>query len=418
MRPTVARMPTRYNSRMDKPTSDRPEASFRSLLQGDYPAVKEIIAASFIQAVQSNPKALDLLEQEPWYDTAHMSVAEVDGEVVSCMGVRTGSLSFSGVGIPAGLVGTVCTAPRLRGRGIGSMLMWAAIEKMQQSGLILSYLHTSEDRAGFYSRLGYRKAISENPLLLLSLDGYGSMSGPESIPVHPGSGADAEDCHRIYDAFYGRINGSWSRTLAFWERRLQGRPKLFGPGAMSFRLVGRRPALAYVAFLESPDAGTVSEWACLPGQEDAAMQLLHSLLRDWRDRGIESARLQISSRHALRPLLRDTGVEDATGHGEVWLRCHDSSRCLDLIRPVLAERASVAGLEARIRVRDSSTTLNVGRGEPLQLEADASDLCCLIYNGRRLPGLIGEGSITASDCEKMALLFPETGATRCAQDAY
>ena len=244
------------------------------------------------------------------------------------------------------------------------------------------------------------------------------MPDQGSLPMHAGAAADAEDCHRIYDTFYGGINGSWSRTEAFWERRLRGRPKLFGPGALSFRLVGRRPALAYVAFLESPDAGTGCEWACLPGQEDAAMQLLHSLLRDWRDRDVAMARLQISSNHPLKPLVDDLGVEDVTGHGEVWMRCHDSSHYLDLIRPVLAQRASVAGLETRIHIRDGGARLNVGRGQPLQLEVDASDLCCLVYNGRRLPGLIDEGRIAASDCERMALLFPDTGATRCAQDAY
>ena len=95
---------------------EKPQVICRSLHPADYPAVKEIIASSFPQVVQQYPQGLATYEQEPWYDPAHLLVAVVDGQVVSQMGVRNGLLWCSGIGITAGLVGTVCTSESYRGQ--------------------------------------------------------------------------------------------------------------------------------------------------------------------------------------------------------------------------------------------------------------------------------------------------------------
>ena len=218
---------------------DHTEVACRRLGRTDYPAAKEIIAASFSQAVQANPLALEVLEQELWYDPAHLMVAEVGGRVVSFLGVRTGRLTCSEQRIPAGLVGTVCTVPEMRGQGIGARLMGASFEQMKRDDLFVSYLHTSEERFAFYARLGYRKATMENPRLALSLEDIPLAVEQKTADVRSATPTDAGACNRIYEEFYGRINGSWSRTEPFWARRLEGQPKLFGPVETSFRLSGR-----------------------------------------------------------------------------------------------------------------------------------------------------------------------------------
>ena len=73
-------------------------------------------------------------------------------------------LSFAGIGVPAGLVGTVCTAAAVRGQGVGSFLMRASFEHMQRHRLAVSCLHTSPERFGFYRRLGFEDAIWRVPL--------------------------------------------------------------------------------------------------------------------------------------------------------------------------------------------------------------------------------------------------------------
>ena len=247
------------------------EIECRSLRPADYPAVKEIIAESFPQALQANPKVLESLEQEPWYDPSHLFVAAVEGRPVSHMGVRDGLLWCSGVGVPAGLVGAVCTAPPLRGRGIGGQLMRASFCAMEGNGLAVSCLHTSPERYGFYSRLGYRKATIASPRLLLDLDSdKPGLDSGRPVTTRTATAADAGILHRIYAAHYSQVSGSWSRTVRFWERRLLQEPKLFGIQPLVFRVAPDRRPAAYVALLEGRETGTVSEWGCLPGAEDIA----------------------------------------------------------------------------------------------------------------------------------------------------
>lgn len=397
------------------------EIECRSLRPADYPAVKEIIAASFPQALRANPKVLESLEQEPWYDPSHLFVAVVDGRPVSHVGVRDGLLCCSGIGVAAGLVGAVCTSPPLRGRGIGAQLMRASFCAMKQNGLAVSCLHTSPERYGFYSRLGYRKAIIESPRLLLDLSSDTPGPDLDSRPpatTRTATAADAGILHRIHAAHYSQVSGSWSRTVPFWERRLLQEPKLFGIQPLVFRVApGQRPA-AYVALLEG-EAGTVSEWGCLPGAEDIAAGLLSSTLREWRNRGVREAELTLSACHPLRPRIESV-CDDRSGHGDIWVRVQDRGLFVEQISPLLDARATAAGLSLKVRFSGGGSALELGRGEPLQLEIEDSDLLSLVYNGRRLPALMEEGGVTAApeDRGAMSELFPDTGAARCAQDAY
>jgi predicted acetyltransferase len=400
----------------------------RNLQPADRADVKQMITDAFPQAVETNPKALDILEQEPWYDPAHVLVAEVEGRVVSHVGIRAGLLCFSGIGVPAGLVGTVCTATAVRGQGVGSVLMRASFEHMQRDRLAVSCLHTSPERFGFYRRLGYRKAIIETPRLILPLANLDlDVACPQHTQaraaVRSATAADAQALHRIYAAQYvGQVSGSWSRTVPFWERRLQHRPKLFAPPQpMTFRVTGSDGPVAYVAVLEAaPDKGTVGEWACLPGAEEEALQLLYTTLRQWRDRGLATAQLALSTCHPMRPLIEPLLAQDQTGHTEIWVRVQNHNLYIETIRPLLERRSRAAGRRLEITFREHGRTLTIGRGETLQLETHASDLCSLIYNGRRLPGLLEEGGIatgTGGDAA-LPLIFPDTGASRCAQDVY
>ncbi len=398
------------------------EVVCRSLQPADYPVVKEIIAASFPQAVQANPEALALYEREPWYDPAHLLVAVVDGRVVSQMGVRDGLLWCSGIGIPAGLVGTVCTFEPYRGRGIGARMMRASFARMKDFGLAISYLHTSAERCGFYRRLGYKKAIIESPrriLELAKLDLDAERKLPEHVEARSGTPEDAEALHAIYEAHYSQVSGSWSRTMPFWQRRLQQQPKLWSQ-PMAFRVAGRDQPLAYLALPEDVAAGSVSEWACLPGAEDIAMGLLCATLREWRNRGVQGAQLAVSTRHPLWLRINRLSPEDQTDHSTIHVRVQDRDLFVERIRPLLDERARAAGLRVAIRFVEDGDILEIGNGNPLQLSVAASDLCALVYNGRGLPGLLAEGGIAATpdDPDALSLLFPDTGAARCAQDAY
>lgn len=393
------------------------EVICRPLQSGDYAAVKEIIAESFSEHAAENPEALSLYEQEPWYDPDHLLVAEVDGRVVSQMGVRDGSLWFSGVPVPAGLLGTVCTREEYRGKGIGAQMVRFAFEWMAERSLALSSLHTGEERHGFYGRLGYRKAVIEYPRLILNLPQL--ELSPENVGVRPASIDDASACDEIYAACYGRASGAWSRTVSFWERRLRKAAKLWSP-PMNFYVAGEERPLAYLAVSEVKEAGVVYEWGCLPGAEEIAFGLLRQTLKRWQEGGAQVADLALSSSHPLRSLVDFLSPEDKGSRDIIFIRVQDRDIFLPSIRPLLEERASAAGLQVTVRFAEDGGEVTVGDGERLRLELTDGDLAALLYNGYRLPGLRSEGGLTVDpdDSDMLRQLFPDSGACRCALDGY
>ncbi|MFH1567681.1 MAG: GNAT family N-acetyltransferase, partial [Gemmatimonadota bacterium] len=220
----------------------------RGLRAREYGVVREIIAGAFGDHVRDNPAALEQLEGEPWYDPDHLLVAEADGEVVSHLGVRDSGLWLGGRWFAAGLVGTVCTREELRGQGIGSELLRHAFGWMAQRGLALSLLHTNEQRYAFYERLGYRRAVIEQPRLMADL---GRAGAAREAGVRAASAADAAALDEIYAATYGRATGAWARSGPFWERRIAGIPKLWSR-VVRFAVAGHGSPRAYAAYEEAP----------------------------------------------------------------------------------------------------------------------------------------------------------------------
>lgn len=308
--------------------------------------------------------------------------------MVSQLGVRDGLLWCSGIGIPAGLVGTVCTDEPYRGQGIGAQLMGAALVCMKRFKLAISYLHTSTERYGFYSRLGYKKTIIQNPRLIIQLNKLDLDTKQPHIKTRVATFADAEALNAIYQIHYGQCSGAWSSAVAFWQRRLQQQPKLWSPQPMTFYVAGHDSPLAYLAINETNNVGLVSEWACRPGSEDIAMALLYNTCKAWYQRGVQVAQLTISTHHPLWPQAQMLVSEDQTSHSDIWVRIQDRDRFVQHIRPQLEERARAADLKLTICFTEDGNVLEFGHGKPVALRLTASDLCALVYNGRRLLGLL------------------------------
>lgn len=389
----------------------------RPMRSEDYPAVKEIIAESFAQHVDDNPDALAQLEQEPWYDPDHLLVAEIDGRPVSQLGVRDGVLWMAGSAVPAGLIGTVCTREQYRGRKIGSQLLRYAFAWMEERDLAISYLHTGPDRHAFYGRLGYKKSVIEYPRLILNPPQL--VLSPTDAHVRPATPADAPILDALYASCYGRAASAWSRSIPFWERRIQRLPKLWSR-PLTFLVAGETQPLAYLAVEEAEGAGTIQEFACLPGAEDLAASLLQQKLKDWQNRSFQVADLAVASTHPLRPLADALSPEDKTSYDIVFIRVQAEKVFLQSIRPLLEERARSAGIELTVSLWGAGHSFTIGSGKPLHLELQIGDLTALLYNGRRLPGLQSEDGIVAdpADAELLGKLFPDTGAFRCTLDGY
>jgi predicted acetyltransferase len=356
---------------------------------------------------------------EPWYDPEHLLVAEIDGRVVSQMGIRDGHLWIAGHPCPAGLVGTVCTLPEYRGRGIGARMIQASLGWMAKRGLALSYLHTIPERYAFYGRQGYKLSVIHEPKAVLHPgDGRTVGDTPEGINIRRASRGDARACKKLYEEHYGRMSGAWSRTEVFWERRLSGKPKLWSPGIPEFWVAESPEVQAYLALVREPDCRIV-ELAARPGSgEDAAVALVSAVIQDGPSGEVG---ITLSPRDPLWDRLAAFRPEDRSGEGHVMLRVQDRGCFLDCAETILAPRARAEAIAPEVQFTDGGPPLRVeDSGRPLVVAASIHDLCALVYNGKRLDALVEDGSVDRREGapEDLRAVFPDTLSARCPLDGY
>ena len=356
------------------------ELRFRFARPDDYPEIRELIRDGFPEEAAKKSQALEELPRESWYDPSHLIVGEGGGggRLVSMMGLRRGELFCGGVSLNAVLAGMVCTRSELRGKGIGSRMLAHAARVMEEWGVEVSYLHTGPERWGFYVRNGYRKTVLCNS----RLDVRRFPPGGESPPVREARSEDAPALDRIHREHFSTLTGAWSRDVNFWERRIAGREKLWLETSPRFFLA----EAAYVAFTDR----AVVELACARGEEGAALAPALALAaRVFEETGKETLAFHLSPADPLWERLRSEGAKEEVKEKVVFIRAHDA----DAVREKAGPERALPGL-------------------------DASDLAALLFNGRRLEGLIEEGAVKPEDAPRLRELFPETGAARPLMDGY
>ncbi len=390
----------------------------RAMRPEEYPAVQEVVGRSFEEHISRNPGALEEYPHEPWYDPEHLLVAEVDGQLVSQMGVRDGSLWIDGRPFPAGLLGTVCTVPEYRGRGIGAKLVQASFEWMDRRGIALSYLHTSEARYAFYGREGYRLSPYYQPKAVLRTEHIpGGVETTDRVRIRRAAAEDAEACNTLYELYYGRLSGAWSRTEAFWVRRLAGKPKLWFAGCLEFWIAEAEALLAYLAVVRD-ETPRIVELAALPGEEGALRGLLGHMMREMNAPEVE---ISIGSRDPLWTDLRGFLPEERTGHGYVMVRAQDRAAFLQQVEALVGSRATAANLSCEAHFGEGEPPVRLGEGgRSAEIGVSLHDLCALVYNGERLEALLEEGAVEIQEGTEadLRVLFPETFPARCPLDGY
>ena len=381
----------------------------------EYPAIQKVVASSFEDHVKRNPGALDDFRNEPWYDPEHLLVAELDGRLVSQMGVREGTLWIGGHPFFAGLVGTVCTVPEWRGNGIGARMIQASSAWMADRGIEMSYLHTSPRRYAFYGRQGYR--LSDYHQAKATLRSGGRGAGAPGVGIRRATADDAQACNALYEAHYGRLSGAWSRTEAYWVRRLEGRPKLWFTGMPEFWIAEVDGPLAYGAVVRG-EKPRIVELASTPGQGAAAACLAERMMAETGACEVEAS---ISPRDPLWPDLAGLQPEDQSSTGHVLVRAQNEGRFLERVGTLLDARAAARGIHLEVRVIDGRMDLEVGGGDrEVRMTASVHDLCAVVYNGRRLGALVesGELEVLEGGGADLATVFPETFPERCPMDGY
>ncbi|KPJ55500.1 MAG: hypothetical protein AMS16_04175 [Planctomycetes bacterium DG_58] len=395
----------------------------------DMKRIKEIVSLSFAEAAR-HPDVLDDLENETWYSTEHWVVAEADGQVVSALGLRPGVMWMSGVPVPTSTVGTVCTHPDLRARGIGRELMAFADDVMQEQGVVLSRLHTSAQRFGFYGRCGYVKAVTNQAISVFDTDLIRARTR-EKAEEALGDGviraAQARDAARmleIYEATYARGTGRLSRNEHFFLRRIARRGKLWFWIPPRFEVV-EDPAegvVGYAAFLLEEEYKAVVELAVLPHHAPLARTLLLHVARQAQERNIHKVNVHIDEHHPLGWVVHEFPMHVQPDVFVLFLKVQDERRFVELMKPVIEERLAHFEVRLTISIAGLGDTV-LGEGQEVRVVTDPRHFAALVYNGAWLAGLLGHGALlfepeTLVAHRALQLVFPDTHASRCPLDGY
>jgi predicted N-acetyltransferase YhbS len=404
---------------------------YRPFRPGDLDVVRDIIHRSFPEEADSHPEVLAEYGQEAYYQPENLLVAEVDGRVVSQMGLRHGDLWLSGRPFPAALVGTVCTHPDYRGQGIGAGMLRYSFGLSRRAGVTLSYLHTIPARHSFYRRLGYAPSVHEQVTMTVdpaSLDrGLLRQYSPDRLGlcIRRALPADATILDRLYRETARRGTGAWSRDELFWKRRLAGHPKLWLAGCPDFELLLGPDPLAYGATIREGGRWLVLEVPYTQGAEDAIRRLLAADIIAAEQAGIERVYITLPPWMEPEELFGVFLASAQRKREPVFLRLHDEARFLELAQPILAERADSANLRVSLSVHGTpSRSVELGSGSiPLALSLGPSPLAALFYNGEALGELLEARAVKvrpegASSLRHLCQLFPPTGAGRFAMDGY
>ena len=245
-------------------------AKIRSLKESEFEEHAELVYVSYSYGRDLRPGSMLTLpdwwlqgvRSNPYYEPEQTRVMVMDGRLVSSVSCYVRHSYIAGRTAKTVCIGSVCTHPEYRKRGLLQQVLKNAIEWMTEHGVLWSYLYGSED---IYGSSGWRNVTAWNLNTDLTVrDDFG-----RNISVRP---VDPErDIHtlvQIYNSFNSQLTGPICRTAEYWKLRILGKRRT------NFYLLERGDqAIGYYAGAD----GDISEI----GWSESPRDILAVLLRQW-----------------------------------------------------------------------------------------------------------------------------------------
>ncbi|MCC7010973.1 MAG: GNAT family N-acetyltransferase [Planctomycetes bacterium] len=218
--------------------------------------------------------------------------------VVSACAVLVRDFVVGTLNVRVGLIGSVCTDPAQRGRGLASQLLQRAEDELAQDGCMLALLWA--DDPIFYDERGWQPVGAEIDFAIETWQA-GRLAGASGIRA--AAPDDRGAIHRLYSLHRERVDRSCEESNAL----------LASPGVETLVLQRSRDVVAYSCMGRGKDfAHTVHEWA---GSDADVIALLRAHLQRAEARG-ENAPLYVitpPTAHGLHARLRGLGLNWTQG---------------------------------------------------------------------------------------------------------
>ena len=287
---------------------------------------------------------------------------EEAGRVVSACALLVRDFACGARSVRVGLIGSVCTAPEARGRGLASALLRRAEDELAAEGCVLAMLWA--DDARFYEERGWCPVGAE---VDFGLEPAHEARLPGSSGLRAAAPDDRGAIHRLYSLHRERVERSPQETAAL----------LAAPGMETLVLQRERDVVAYSCLGRGKDfARTIHEWA---GSERDVLALAREHMQRARARGEGGATFLItpSTAAGLHTRLRGLGANWSEGVLAMG----------KLLAPegAAALLADLAGPEASLAIDGGSSVAVTLSGPKGSVELSAEELLGLLFppRGRR-----------------------------------
>ncbi|MEO8603269.1 MAG: GNAT family N-acetyltransferase [bacterium] len=197
-------------------------------------------------------------------------VAERGGRLISTLQVFRKRVRVGDAVLEVAALGNVYTDPAARTGGTASALLERALEALPAHGFDASLLFAS--KLDFYARFGWRTVLRHLTFIAAAPDDAPLPSGVETFDAT----RELAAVMAVYEAHSGRVAGGTQRDAAYWRGQLRyaGNPD---ECVLVARRAGRIVAYARAAVLYEFNA--ITEHGCLPGEEEALLDLLSHHIR-------------------------------------------------------------------------------------------------------------------------------------------
>jgi predicted GNAT family acetyltransferase len=215
--------------------------------------------------------------------------AEDDGQIISVLTTTSyGGLAF---------LGAVIVLPAFRGRGLGKLMMEAALEHLSRTGVETVRLNAYANVIPFYEHLGFQRE-------------YEVVRWKGVAPIHTSQGARPAEPADI-DALVSLDAPLFGARRDRLIRRL-----LKEMGDAFLVATARSRLLGYIVGNVSDETCEIGPWVVTPGRATAAQDLFHGLVAAT---GCKEVALSGPVRNPdLAPFLREIGFEEVFRTLRMW----------------------------------------------------------------------------------------------------
>lgn len=299
----------------------------------------QLVYESYYEYVQSGERTfladprwwLESARADPYYQPEQTRAMWLDGRMVSSVTNYTRDVYADGRIAKVSCIGSVCTHPDFRQRGLVRQVLAESIAWMEQSGYSWSFLFGREE---VYGGSGWRMVTALE--LVADLKLQADLTPAVQVrPVDPDRDLDA--LMNIYERFSRTMTGPIVRSETYWQWRVL--PGRFGQTPQYFLVELEGKPIGYFAGAD----GHVREI----GWVDAPAQLFAAVLAQWPQTAVH---FHCFTADMIRYLREVTDVPTAAAYAEhagginlpqvykgLWRYIGDACRCF----PEITDTASL-----------------------------------------------------------------------------